>query len=363
MTDQIQVESFSTHPEAFLRGFRPILWIYYTSLILYWVFPPLSLAFALLSAFLFTGHFLLYFGLLDFMFPKAESTNVIANLEPLGKARSTLIFAGHMDSAYEFTWWKKLKTFGLVLQILGGILIVIINPILMIIETAYWGGDSIPNAVHYFYLVVLGLSPLTLLYYFWHNYKVVPGAQDNLSGVAISLAVFKSLADETEPGLSILKNTRIRFISFGSEEAGIKGSKHYAKKHLEELKKEKALLINLDGIRKLEFLTIINREIMIGVKHKKELNEQLKESFIESGQPPQMGMIPIGATDAAAFDKVGLPATTIIGVDNEKLDFTYHTRYDTPENLEEKALTKLTSILVRFAKNWDEKTIPFSWWK
>ena len=60
----------------------------------------------------------------------------------------------------------------------------------------------------------------------------VPGAADNLSASALSVAMCRFLVKNPS---CIPDDTEIRFISFGSEEAGLRGSRRYVERHLDEL--------------------------------------------------------------------------------------------------------------------------------
>ncbi len=73
------------------------------------------------------------------------------------------------------------------------------------------------------------------------NYEVIPGANDNASGVSVILSVAKALSDLGEkPERTIL------FAFFGAEEQGVKGSEMF----LEKLGSDEKILacINLDGV-------------------------------------------------------------------------------------------------------------------
>ncbi|PLJ77243.1 M28 family metallopeptidase [Infirmifilum sp. SLHALR2] len=66
----------------------------------------------------------------------------------------------------------------------------------------------------------------------------VPGATDNAGGAALAVALAKSLSDRA------LKRT-VRFVLFGAEELGLRGSQAYVEKHKDEQKKT-VLVVNLD---------------------------------------------------------------------------------------------------------------------
>lgn len=77
----------------------------------------------------------------------------------------------------------------------------------------------------YLWWFFLLASPLTMVWWSMYTEEGVPGAQDNLSGIAIAFETFRHFSDAKSNGQSILKNTRIKFISFGSEEKGLCGSR------------------------------------------------------------------------------------------------------------------------------------------
>jgi aminopeptidase YwaD len=73
----------------------------------------------------------------------------------------------------------------------------------------------------------------------------VPGAADNLSACATVLATCRFLLEN--PAF-IPQDTEIRFISFGSEEAGLRGSRRYVERHLDELKHLDVRVLNYEVI-------------------------------------------------------------------------------------------------------------------
>lgn len=73
-------------------------------------------------------------------------------------------------------------------------------------------------------------------------YEVMPGANDNASGVAVVLGVAEALAKfETKPRRSVM------FLLFGAEEQGVVGSEYYLEYPIIPLEKT-AAFINLDGV-------------------------------------------------------------------------------------------------------------------
>ena len=72
-------------------------------------------------------------------------------------------------------------------------------------------------------------------------YEIMPGANDNASAVAVMMGVAKALARN-----HIELKRSVMFISFGSEEQSLLGSKKYIKDPVFPL--EKSVLLNMDGV-------------------------------------------------------------------------------------------------------------------
>jgi Zn-dependent M28 family amino/carboxypeptidase len=151
-----------------------------------------------------------------------------------------------------------------------------------------------------------------------------------------------------------LKHTRLRVISFGAEEACLRGSWAYAKAHKEQLLREKAFLFNLDTIKDIEHLTIGTSEVNTLVFYKDKYIKLVEDAFKAADVPVKKLPLMVGASDGSAFHIQGLPAICVIGMDSEKLDPTYHTRLDVVENINPLAMEAMKKVIIQFLKTWDE---------
>lgn len=341
--DKVEVEEFTDSLGAKFGSLKLFCIVFYAALVLPLFSPIAALVVAFVNAFVFLFHFIMYYNWLDFLFPKKKSQNVIGTIEPRGEVRTTLLFAGHMDSTPEFIWWYWLKDWGVRLMVLGGVAFAAL-PVyyLLAIILGYEIGMS---PIWWFFV---GTTPFSLTYFFIHGNRVVDGAQDNLSGVAVAHEIVKRLSAER------LGNTRVKVISFGSEEPGLKGSDAFVKRHKEELLNEKAYLVNLDGILDIDDMHIINKELSLAQTHDPKLIKALGKAFEKHGLEKKLGTIPIGATDAASFSRQGLPAVSIVGLPMHELHPTYHTRLDTIDCLSPETLNKMADVLVDMAREWDK---------
>lgn len=350
-TPKVKVLEFEEYLHARFGKLKYYSALLYISLLLYYFDQHLAaLVVSFVNALAFVLDFMTYRSVLgNFPGPKLKSWNVEAILEPQGEVKNTLIFSGHIDSVYEFKWWYKLGHYGGTLTVIGGAVMVLF-PVFCLFAVLLSGAWA-----WYVFLLFVVLSPTLVAYFNMHGDNPVDGACDNLTGVAISFDVVKHFADPNNKGKSTLKNTRLKFVSFGSEETGLTGSYHYVKMQLPELKQEKAHLVNIDSIRIPEEVCLIKRETMNGTVFDKNLLEKVQNSFKAKNLPIKTGSTPIGGTDGVFFVRAGIPAVSMIGLGMDKLDPTYHTRLDVVDNLSEVALSNVKTALIDFTEKWDNQ--------
>lgn len=347
---KVEHEEFAGALRAKFLALRVFCVIYMLNLVLVLYSPLGAFLLALANAVVFFLHFNSYRHILDFLYPKIKSSNVIGTIEPQGEVKQTVIFSGHMDSTPEFIWWYYLKNTGVKLMLLVGVSFVFIPVFYALI--AFAGLDLMQIGVKIAYIFFLCIAPLSAVFFFIHGKKVVPGAQDNLSGVSVSYGAAKQLL---ENGKSKLQHTRIKVIAFGSEETGLRGSTAYVLRHRDELLKENAVCVNADGIIALEHINVVKAEPACWVNHDKETAQQLQATFKAQGIDAKLSTLPIGATDAASFSRYGLKAVSIVAQPLNGLHPTYHTRLDTIDWLSQDALEKTSSVMAKFALELDEK--------
>jgi hypothetical protein len=115
----VVVEEFTFAPGAFLNPY-PGLFLLIAALLNIsigrftgvspWLTTIAALAFSIISPLLFIFEFILDFELIDPLFPKKKSVNVIGTLRKPGAntMKRLLILSGHHDSAWEDNWLRLL---------------------------------------------------------------------------------------------------------------------------------------------------------------------------------------------------------------------------------------------------------------
>lgn len=336
-TDSVELEEFDLHPKAFMGWVIIVGLCMIASVILYNLgFALVSLILTLVGAVCMIAEFLMYKEFLDPFFPKRTSANVIAIRKPEGEVKRRIIFNGHCDSAYEWRYTYlggghllvaviAIAIVGLVVTLVCEIAALATGHAMTAFEGGFW------KVMGYVQLVWIP-SYISILF-FTHWKLVVPGANDNLTGCVNAMAVMKYLSDNDIR----FENTEVRAVLTGSEEAGLRGAKAYAKRHKEELLATETVVLGLDTFRDLKDLAVYDRDLSGTLKHDKQAKELVKNAASNCGLDLPYASIYIGACDAAAFTQIGVKATGFAAMDPTPPRY-YHTRLDSWELLEPEAI-------------------------
>jgi len=131
-------------------------------------------------------------------------------------------------------------------------------------------------------------------------YEMMPGANDNASGVAVVLGVAEALAKyHLRPRRSVM------FLLFGAEEQGVRGSKYYLEHPTVPLEKTKAF-INLDGVGCGHKITVLSAKNYPSFW--KFLDEANKKYVHRLVYPQYFANIARPRLDAAHFLWKGVPS-------------------------------------------------------
>jgi aminopeptidase YwaD len=205
-------------------------------------------------------------------------------------------------------------------------------------------------------ILIYPIVPAIIFVMFWHQRGekggIVPGAMDNLSACAITVAMCRLLVKYPS---YIPDDTEIRFISFGSEEAGLRGSRRYVERHLDELKHLDARTLNYEMVVHPE-IAILTSEINGTVKNSPEMVKSVVEAAERARVPYRVHAAFLGiASDAGSFSRAGLKATTLNPFKFPQQMVTYyHQRWDTPEVLAIEPLLNVLKLTFEWIRNGGE---------
>ena len=349
--DKVAAEDFTVAPGSFL-GWLPIgaVLILIAALLnlsigrLAWLPPGVSASAAFLLALLtaLTGilQFVLYYEFVEPVFKKKTSVNVIGTLRKPGttSVKRLLLLGGHHDSALEMTWLRFLGYgyYVAVVTLFLGFFAMLIFSFIQLAGVIF----NSPGAIRLGTLGGISLAypviPAIIFAAFFNRGGkgggIVPGAADNLSASALATAMCRFLVNNPA---CIPEETEIRFVSFGSEEAGLRGSRRYVARHLEELKALDARLLNFETVAHPK-ITILTSDVNNTVKNDPEMVKSVAAAAERAGVPHKVEPFPFGGggTDTGSFSQAGLKAATLLPfkVPQQMVKF-YHQKWDTPDNL------------------------------
>ena len=358
--ERVTVERFKENPNAFFG------WIYVTatclliSYILYFFVPLASVIITLFGFAVMIAQFGFYQKVVDFLFPKAMGTNVTAIKKPKGETKARIFYNGHPDAVWLLNFNDKLGGWayeGHIAVGFGGAIISLIFFIICAIKvgaTAQIATPEVYGWTYYAGFAILVFAPFIFgLYFMWDERKVVDGANDNLSGCYMGIAILKAMKEQ---GIE-LENVEVGVILSGSEEAGLRGAKAWAEAHKEEFQDGiPTWIIGYDTIREQKHLCVNYRDLNGMVPMDKEVSDAFMEAAKELDLQCRPNIVPPfgGATDPAAFKQAGFKAAGITGMDHNIQPY-YHTMRDTYDNMDENALADCYAISVKVLENFTKK--------
>ena len=274
--------------------------------------------------------------------------NVTAIRPCSGKVKHRIFLNGHIDAAWEFPLNYHFD--GVVFEIPGvaaviGVLFYIALGICRLCGAGPWAQTA-------------GLWGLLFVPFFllvgctYDPGRVVDGANDNLTGCYMGIAVLR----EMERLGVTLTHTEVGVILTGSEEAGLRGAKAWCKAHRNDYHDVPTYIISYDTIHDPQKLMVNLKDLNSTVSSDRELGGLFLRAAEEMNVPCRKGSVPLmgGATDSAAFTQGGFRSIGITGL-SHKLENYYHTRRDSYDNLNDMGLKNCYLATIRLLERMEEE--------
>ena len=280
--------------------------------------------------------------------PQRDTTNVVAELGDPGAAR-TLLITAHHDAAHS----------GLIFHPeLGRALFRRFPRTLGRMDTSpplLWGAVGGPLAVALGAVAGRG-APLALGTLISAGYAAamidiglratVPGANDNLTGVAALLSVAHALTvgEGPPPGL------RVVLLSTGAEESHQEGMQAFAARHFASLATDRTHILCLDTLGSPR-LALIEGEGMLRVTdYPAEVRELAQRCADEAGVELFRGLRFRNATDGIVALRAGYPSAALGSVDEFKVPTDYHWPTDTPDRVDYARVADAARLCLRLVE-------------
>lgn len=351
----IERESFTCHPKSFLKHIRPAVIIYLASVAAMFLGKPLYALIGLtLNLVVFSSQLVFYWKIFDFLFPKETGYNIHGTVEPEKEVKQQIILCGHHDSAYVFHYMEKspkyyplLVTAAITPFVLGFVFAVIMN---------------VTGIAYPWMKLVMAVGALGVIPLWWFTTDTVsPGAGDNMIAVALAHEGTKLFSDLKKQGKNPLRHTRLICLTVDGEEAGLRGSMAYVKRHKYELTETKTFVLCMDTIFNADKLNFFNRDLNLTVKCSDKMARECTEIAKDLGYGARVSKMPWGggSTDAAAFAKAGIESTCLLAFElnvlNLQEDLVYHTPADTVEAIEPRVVEQSLNVIKEYVLKKDRE--------
>jgi len=156
---------------------------------------------------------------------------------------------------------------------------------------------------------------------------VVPGANDNLTGVAVLVGLAEALAGEPVSGLRVL------LVSTGSEESFMEGMDAFARRHLDAMDRERTTVLCVDTVGSPHLVLVEGEGMLVMRDYPSEVRELVAAAAADAGVALRRGLRLRNASDGVVALRRGFPCAFIGSVNRYKAPANYHWPTDTPGNV------------------------------
>jgi hypothetical protein len=158
---------------------------------------------------------------------------------------------------------------------------------------------------------------------------VVPGANDNLSGVAVLLEVARRLQETPPP-----PGVRVILLSAGAEEANQEGMLAFARRHFPRLPRERTSFLCLDTVGSPELVLIEGEGFLKMYEYPSTQKERVAAAARDAGVRLRRGMRFTFATDGLVPLRRGYQVASLGSVTEHLVPANYHWPTDTADNVD-----------------------------
>jgi Zn-dependent M28 family amino/carboxypeptidase len=157
----------------------------------------------------------------------------------------------------------------------------------------------------------------------------VPGANDNLSGVAALVALAESRRQHPSEGVSLL------LVSCGAEESLQEGIRGFVPRHRGQLAADRTWFLNLETVGSPRLIMLEGEgPIWMEDYHDPAFRGLVSQAAADAGVELERGFRARASTDSVVPSRAGYPTATLTSVTPWGALANYHLPSDTPENVD-----------------------------
>jgi Peptidase family M28 len=179
--------------------------------------------------------------------------------------------------------------------------------------------------------------------------RTVPGANDNLSGVAVLLELAQALS------AAPLTRLRVLLLSTGSEESFLEAMVRFAERHFAELPRERTTFLCVESVGSPRLMLLEGEGLLALRRYPRDLidglTELARERRVALREPFRYRL----ATDGQVPLLWGYPTAVISSMDWYQAPSNYHWPSDRSENLHLESIAGAATLARAFARKLDEE--------
>jgi Peptidase family M28 len=193
--------------------------------------------------------------------------------------------------------------------------------------------------------LLLGAVGAALVADVWRS-PTVPGANDNLSGVAALVALAELLREQPLPGLRVL------LVSCGAEETLQDGVRAFVARHRHELEPGRTWFANLDTVGSPHLVSLeAEGPVWMESYTGPWLRDLLATCAERIDVELQRGFRARASTDSVIPSRAGYPIVTLVSMTDWRSPANYHLPSDVPANLDFNTVADATRLVYELARS------------
>jgi Peptidase family M28 len=174
---------------------------------------------------------------------------------------------------------------------------------------------------------------------------VCPGANDNLSAVAVLVALAERLRSDPIDGVRVL------LVSCGAEEVLQGGIHGFTRRHLKALDRDRTWVLNLDTVGSPRLIMLEGEgPVVMEDYHDRSFRDLVAAAADRVGASLRRGMRSRNSTDAVIPSRAGYPTATLTSMDRYKALSNYHLMSDTADNLDYTTIVQALVVVEEVAR-------------
>jgi len=174
---------------------------------------------------------------------------------------------------------------------------------------------------------------------------IVPGANDNLTAVAVLVALAEALARDP------IDDLRVLLVSCGAEEVLQGGIYGFARRHFPALDRDRTWFVVLETLGSPNLIMLEGEgPIVMEDYHDKSFRDFIAHCAQKVDAPVRRGLRARYSTDAVIPNRAGYPTATLTSMNRYKALSNYHRLTDTPENVDFRTVRHALTVIEALAR-------------